>query len=89
MVSEKAPDAPGTIRVIHHTSSDPDLNTAPGTSIAAARPGSRNSKPPAVTGKHAGDDRYAVLLKRIDDLERIHAGDKKNVRRPRGAPVRA
>ncbi|KAF8135443.1 hypothetical protein EV363DRAFT_1429198 [Boletus edulis] len=41
---------------------------------------SKNSTPPTTNTnlKHAGDDRYAVLLKRIDDLERLHADDKKN-----------
>ncbi|KAF8444575.1 hypothetical protein L210DRAFT_3394019, partial [Boletus edulis BED1] len=41
---------------------------------------SKNSTPPTTNAnlKHAGDDRYAVLLKRIDDLERLHADDKKN-----------
>lgn len=33
-----------------------------------------------ITGKRAGDDRYAVLLRRIEDLETVHADDKKNVR---------
>ncbi|KIJ18737.1 hypothetical protein PAXINDRAFT_110329 [Paxillus involutus ATCC 200175] len=50
---------------------------APGTSSTTARPASRNSRPPTVTGEHSGDDRYAVLLKRIKDLERVHADDKK------------
>ncbi|KAG8213908.1 hypothetical protein J3R82DRAFT_10653 [Butyriboletus roseoflavus] len=51
--------------------------SAPSTSSTTARPASRNSKPPMITGKHSGDDRYAVLLKRIEDLEKIHADDKK------------
>ncbi|KAG6372296.1 hypothetical protein JVT61DRAFT_7736 [Boletus reticuloceps] len=51
--------------------------SAPTTTSTTA---SRNSTPPTTNAnlKHAGDDRYAVLLKRIDDLERLHADDKKN-----------
>ncbi|KAF9227379.1 hypothetical protein BS17DRAFT_775390 [Gyrodon lividus] len=49
----------------------------PGASSTTARPASRNSRPPSTTGKHSGDDRYMVLLKRIEDLERVHTDDKK------------
>ncbi|KIJ68163.1 hypothetical protein HYDPIDRAFT_83602 [Hydnomerulius pinastri MD-312] len=49
----------------------------PGSSAAKERPPSRTSRPPTATGKHPVDDRYAVLLKRIEELERVHADDKK------------
>ncbi|KAF8554176.1 hypothetical protein OG21DRAFT_1121424 [Imleria badia] len=59
-------------------SEKPSDGSAPSTSNTTTRPASKNSKPSTATGKHAGDDRYAVLLRRIDDLERVHADDKKN-----------
>ncbi|KAN0091117.1 hypothetical protein V8E55_004683 [Tylopilus felleus] len=55
-----------------------DTQGIPNATSATARPASRNSRPPTATEKYAGDDRYAGLLKRIDDLERVHANDKKN-----------
>jgi hypothetical protein len=47
-------------------------------------PGSYNSVPRAVhktlAAKHASDDRYAILLKKLEDLEKVHADGKNAVR---------
>ncbi|KAG1858176.1 hypothetical protein F4604DRAFT_1659264 [Suillus subluteus] len=44
-------------------------------------PGSYNSVPRAVqktlAAKHTSDDRYAILLKKLEDLEKVHADGKK------------
>ncbi|KIL00718.1 hypothetical protein PAXRUDRAFT_821407 [Paxillus rubicundulus Ve08.2h10] len=50
---------------------------APRTSTTISSLASRHSRSPTVTGELSGDDRYAVLLKRVKDLERVHADDKK------------
>lgn len=33
-----------------------------------------------LAAKHASDDRYAILLKKLEDLEKVHADGKKAVR---------
>lgn len=46
-------------------------------------PNSYNSVPRAVqkalAAKHASDDRYTTLLKKLEDLEKVHADGKKTV----------
>ena len=50
-----------------------------------AGPGAYNADAPAATGKHLGGqktssaDRYAILQRKLEDLERIHAEGKKSV----------
>jgi hypothetical protein len=47
-------------------------------------PGASNSMPKVaqklLAAKHVSDERYAILLKKLEDLEIVHADGKKAVR---------
>ncbi|KAG9316590.1 hypothetical protein JVU11DRAFT_2643 [Chiua virens] len=76
VLSDKAPDVPGMLDLINLHCRLADLTAAAGASNMTTRPTSRNTKPPSIINKHA-DDRYAALLRRIEDLENVHTDDKK------------
>jgi hypothetical protein len=50
------------------------LFTGPGTYKPAPKAGQKLS-----TAKHTSDDRYAILLKKIEELEKVHVDGKKAV----------
>jgi hypothetical protein len=52
-----------------------NTSTGPGASHSVPKAG---QKPFAA--KHPSDDRYAILLKKLEDLEKVHADGKKAVR---------